>query len=30
MLVGHVRGLGFDEVLDRDDYTPANASVERM
>jgi broad specificity phosphatase PhoE len=30
MLVGHVRGLGFDEVLDRDDYTPANASVRRV
>jgi broad specificity phosphatase PhoE len=30
MLVGHVRGLAFDEVLDRDDYTPANASVRRV
>jgi len=30
MLVGHVAGLAFDDVLDRDDYTPANASVLRV
>ena len=30
MLVGQVAGLGFDELLARDDYTPANASVLRV
>jgi broad specificity phosphatase PhoE len=30
MLAGHLSGLAFDEVLDRDDYTPANASVLRV
>jgi broad specificity phosphatase PhoE len=30
MLVGHISGLAFDEVLERDDYTPANASVLRV
>jgi probable phosphoglycerate mutase len=29
MLVGRFSGLALDEVLDRDDYTPANASVWR-
>jgi broad specificity phosphatase PhoE len=30
MLAGQVSGLRFDEVLERDDYTPANASVLRV
>jgi broad specificity phosphatase PhoE len=30
MLVAHAAGLAFDDVLERDDYTPANASVMRV
>jgi broad specificity phosphatase PhoE len=30
MLVGHTAGLTFDDVLERDDYAPANGSVVRV